>query len=221
MYCENCKVEVETDTGTCPLCHEKLEKSTERIYPPRSKMIGKDTLSIFTKIYFFTAVVITGIVGLINYVTMGRFTWSVIVFAGILYSFVLIRNTIIAHSNVSSKLFLQAVFMCILLYIIDANTKTGSELWSLNYAIPFVIVSTTVTSTLVAVFNLKKWRDYTMYVFVNLLLGVTPIILSLFTEITVLWPSILSCMFSAFVLIGMLLFYKKKLTNELKKNFHI
>ena len=142
MYCENCKVDVQTDTGICPLCHDELSKSTESIYPPRPRMIKKSTLSLFSKIYWFIAIIASITVGYIDYTLSDKLTWSIIVAVGLLYTYVLIRNTIIAKSNVALKLLVQALFVCVLIFTIDYETGTNETFWSLNYAIPFVVSST-------------------------------------------------------------------------------
>lgn len=222
MYCENCKVSFDSDTGCCPLCHEKLgeSKTENRLYPARDKMITKTQMKNFSNVYFFLSLIAIAVSVIINFHAQHKFTWSVVVVVGTIYFYSLIKNTILAKSNIGFKIMFQAVLMSLLLYAIDyfITNKTN---WSLEYAIPFTLVGTTVSLTVLAFSNSKKWRDYVIYILSTVVLGLIPFIFYLTKIIDVSWPSLVSFLYSIFTILGMLMFFRKKLTNEFKKNFHI
>jgi hypothetical protein len=222
MFCDNCKVSFESDTGCCPLCHEKIGgiKTEGRLYPPRNKMITKSQFRNFTKLYFFISLIAIVVTGIINFVALKEFTWSVVVLAGVLYFYSLIKNTILAKSNIGFKIMVQAVFMSLMLYAIDYFATDNSK-WSLEIAIPFVLVATTLSLTVLAFSNFKKWRDYVLYIMATVLIGLVPFIFYLTHIIILYWPSLVSFLYSIFTILGMLMFYRNKFTNEIKKNFHI
>ena len=222
MYCENCKISFETDTGCCPLCHEKLGefKTENRLYPARNKMITKSQMKSFSKVYFFLSLIAIVVTAIINYNIQKKFTWSIVIVASLIYFYTLIKNTILAKSNIGFKIMFQAILMSLLLYAINYYLATASN-WSLEYVIPFTFFATTVSITVLAFSNYKKWRDYLVYILSTVVLGLIPFIFYLTDVITIYWPSLVSFLYSIFTIIGMLMFFRKKLTNEFTKNFHI
>jgi len=222
MFCENCKVTFESDTGCCPLCHEKIGeiKTINRLYPPRNKMITKSQFKNFTKVYLFLSLIAVVVSAIINYMAINKFSWSVIVFVGSIYFYTLIKNTILAKSNIGFKIMFNAVLMCLLLYAIDYFTTHNTK-WSLEYAIPFLLIGTTFSIMVLAFSNSRKWRDYVIYIMATVIIGIIPYIFYLTNLITVYWPSLICFLYSIFTILGMLMFFRKKFTNEVKKNFHI
>lgn len=222
MYCENCKINFDTDTGSCPLCFERFgePRYESRLFPPRPKTITRKAMGAFSKAYFFATLVISVVLGIINFLAIKRLTWSLLVLTCLIYLYVLIRNTILAKSEIAAKTLFQAVLMSLFLYSID-YFATDNKMWSLKYAIPFLLVASTLLLTILAVSNKRKWRDFTLSVLFMALVGFVPFVLYLVKVIDVFWPSLIAFLLSGFTVIGMLLFHHKKLTNEIKKNFHI
>ena len=222
MFCENCKINFDTDTGSCPLCFEKIgdPKYEDRLFPPRPKTITRKAMGEFNKAYFFATVVISGVLGVINYFATKRLTWSLLVLSCLVYLYALVRNTILAKSEIAAKTLIQAVLMSLFLYAID-YFATDNIMWSLKYAVPFLLVASTLLLTILALSNKRKWRDFTLSVLFMALVGFVPFVLYLTGVINVFWPSLIAFLYSAATVMGMLIFHHQKLTNEIKKSLHI
>ena len=65
-----------------------------------------------------------------------------------------------------------------------------------------------------------KWREYALYQFITIILGVLPVISVAARLVTTTWPSIVSAFYSGVTLLGMFIFADKKYKNELIKRFH-
>lgn len=222
MYCETCKVTVQSDTGVCPLCHERLDdrQPAGQLYPPRPKMMSKQKFDLFTKIYLFVTLIVAAVTGIVNYIVSSRFTWSVVVLSALVYTYVVIKNTILAKTNIGFKILIQAVLMSLFLYAID-YFLTGNDKWSLEFAIPFLLIGNTLAITVLALSNNSMWRDYILYIIAVVIIGIVPFIFYLTHIIQVYWASLVSFLYSIFTVVGMIIFHKNKLTNELHKSFHI
>lgn len=222
-HCEKCHVDISTKRQTCPLCGQFLidtEPKKEILlseYPPY-KPIVKEYNLLLRIIYFlgFTGIILSAVV---NWLTYEGVAWSIYVGIGVVYLFILLKNTIMAKKPIARKLIVQMIVLSILLFGVDYYG--GFARWSLDYVIPSLSIATTLSIILVVLIKPMRYEDYVIYMFLTVFLGFIPFIFYLFKIVNVLWPSISAAGLSLAVMIGMITFADRKTKNELKKRFHI
>lgn len=222
-HCEKCHVDVSTKRQTCPLCGQFLidtEAKKEILlseYPPY-KPIVKEYNLLLRIIYFLG---ITGIIlsAVVNWLTYEGVAWAIYVGIGVVYLFVLLKNTIMSKKPIARKLIVQMLVLSILIFGVDYYG--GFARWSLDYVIPALSIATTLSIILVVLIKPMRYEDYVIYMFLTVFLGFIPFVFYLFKIVNVLWPSISAAGLSLAVMIGMITFADRKTKNELKKRFHI
>ncbi len=229
-YCEKCKLNVRTNDDFCPLCaaalspQECISSSPESIDPnPGSDMYPKTDTRIkynFTvRILLFLSVVAASTCLLINILAYQGTLWSLLVVGGIVFLWAALVYPFLVRKNIGHYIAVDAVCACIFFIVAQFVTKTKG--WSLDYVIPFLFIAATTIISFVILIRRMRWREYALYQFVTIILGLLPII-SVATGLVVIgWPSIASAFYSFLTLMGMLIFADKKYKNELIKRFHV
>lgn len=222
--CKHCNLFHDTDRKTCPLCFEILEivDDKEVINPPYpNPKTPQPRYNVFLRIITFITIIGIFSSVLINAITYRKTPtlWSVIVVLGLLYLWVLLRSTFRSKSNVPMRLVLQMLTLSILTIGIDL--VTGFIRWSLNYVIPFLSMASLLSIISLLIGSSVRFGDYLLYLLAAIILGFIPIIVWLFKQSTVLWPSLAAASLSFVTIIGMIVFADKRTKEELKKRFHI
>lgn len=222
--CPSCKININTDRKTCPLCYDILEdvddKQLEKpIYPLYVRKKGKENL--FLKSVIFVCIITTFLTLIINLVTRksGERLWFPYVAASMLYVFILIRNCILSKHNTAFKILVQMLSISILVYIIDYFS--GYTGWSINYVIPILSVASSFTIVIVLLAKKVKYSEYIFCLISSVIIGIIPFLLWIFKIVPVLWPSLFAACFSLMVFLGIIIFADKATKEEFKKRFHI
>ena len=231
-YCKKCALNVNTKQGNCPLCAAVLSDAEdangqteaddlaatapeEDLYPANSEGIKYDLL--FRVFLFLTILAITGSV-LVNILTYNGILWSLLVAGGVGFAWAAIAYPIIVRKNIGHHIMVDAVCLC--LFFIMAQIVTKTKGWSLDYVIPFQFIAATTIISLIILIKRMKWREYALYQFITIVLGLLPVISVIAGLVENIWPSIGSAFYSFITLLGMLIFADKKYRNELIKRFH-
>ncbi|MCK9537154.1 MAG: DUF6320 domain-containing protein [Bacilli bacterium] len=222
--CTECKVLVNTERKTCPLCFTLLRnleaQSTQlTLYPKyRSKTVR---YNIFFRILAFLSIVTVFVsvsINIINYRENRNF-WSLIIVASLIYLWILFRSTIRGNGNIPRRLIIQMLTLSVLLYVIDRLSGYGR--WSLDFVIPFLSMASLLSIIILLVGNTVKFQDYVSALFAAIIFGFIPFILWLFKIVSTLWPSLSAASLSFSTIIGMFIFAGGHIKEELKKRFHI
>ncbi len=230
-HCHECNIDIDTNRVTCPFCRDILKEindDTTKMEDYQKYKETKQNSHTVRKIFIFLSLIAIFVCSLVNGLTFSGSLWSLIVIGGIIYLWVLIRITIMSRQNIALKLFLQAVAIGIILLFIQVQNNNIH--WLMPYALPFLMVATTLAITLLIFIKIMRYRDYMLYLIMVALLGIIPIIL-VFIETTqylfevdgklIIWPSIVSCSYAVFTLIGMFLFGDRATKTEFIKRFHV
>lgn len=222
--CPSCKINIDTNRKTCPLCYdiledldnEELEKPTYPLY-----VVKKNKGNWFLKSVIFICILTTLLTLMINLVTRkdGERLWFPYVAASMLYVFILIRNCILSKNNTAFKILVQMLSISLLVYIIDYFS--GYKGWSINYVIPMLSAASSFTIVIVLLAKKVKYSEYIFCLISSLILGMVPFILWIFKQVWVLWPSLVAASFSLVVFLGIIIFADKATKEEFKKRFHI
>jgi len=236
-YCEKCKVKVNTNSQKCPLCSMLLttepdadaerktctcpqpaEAADVAKYPePEEGNAGR--YNFVFRLVLFISVVIGSSCLLINFLTYSGSLWSLYVVGTLLYIWIAIVYPLFSKKKIGRIIVLDAIVTSIYVFALELATQTRG--WGLTYVTPFIFITATLMITFIIVLKRLKWREYTIYQTIMVIIGFLPIVFCVAGLVTSVWPSILSAFYSFLTLAGMFIFADKKYKDELIKRFHL
>lgn len=219
--CRRCNVNVIDESHTCPLCRGVLEYDDNDIasiqmYPDIKFDIDK--YKRIRKIFIFILAVISVALAFINYITYSGVIWSLIAVVGITYFAVTVTYSIMHSANLASKILVQTIGAGVLAVIID--NVTGYVGWSVNYAIPGMIMFVNLAIVLLMIVNPMNWQSYFMYQIAFTIFSFIPLILYWIGFIDHPYLAMLTSGISIIILIGTIVFGDKSVKNELIRRFY-
>jgi len=119
---------------------------------------------------------------------------------------------------------LKAVFwqVCVLSILALAwDYGTGFRGWSLDYVLPILYTCTMLAMALIAWFLHLRASDYLLYLIMNILLGLIPLILLLIGALRVVYPAVVCAAVSTIFLAVLILFEGHALKGELLRRLHL
>lgn len=219
-YCYHCGVSV--DHVTCPLCHRKVAESIDnevKLYPDYPDMTLKKRRTFIAKIVTFLSIVMASTCFVINLLVNPDYLWSLYVVGGALYLFVTMNHTILSSAHTGSKIVLQVISLSSVLVIMDITSVF--QRWSVNFAIPLIIIMATLLITIIILKKRMRWREYVGYILAMIGIGFVPIGLYITGIATILWACAGTSLYALLTLIGMLLFSSKTFKEEFIRRFHL
>ncbi len=226
-FCQKCGVHVNTDRENCPLCNGYLtgENSNEKLFPDKVVHYDKKSYHFLFRLFLFLSIISVFASVLINALTWekAKHPWCLIIFCGILYTWFLIKNSIMKRQNVMKMIILQLVTVSLLVITIDlVTTNEPFGTWALPYVFPLLCFGTSIVITILVSVMYLKYKSYLFYLVVVLTLGIIPIILCAFgLTHGIWWPSIVSVSYSFVALTGLIVFADRKVKDEITKRFHL
>ena len=216
--CKRCDVEIMDDTSVCPLCNSVLEgeEKGENTYP--SIITELQRFVLLRKIFYFTVLVIGSVSVLINYLTFNGLYWSVIVLAGIAYCIFTVSYTAMHRTNLGAKVIWQALGIIALTVVIDI--VTGYTGWSIRYAVPGLLLLCDLALVIMMIVNSASWQGYFMCQIAVTVLSILPLIGAALGYVDNMVIAMITCGISFLVLAGIVIFWDRKVKNELKRRFH-
>lgn len=219
--CKFCNVHVSDSLTKCPLCFKLINEQPARDkceYPIYNTKVPRETDKIVTRICLFLSIVTIVTCVFINIVNHEKDWWSVSVSASILYAWLLIKNTILSKSHVGAKILFQVLGLSVMVLLIDLSSDYHR--WSVNFVIPFLVMSATLLITIIISTRNMRWSEYVGYQFAIILLGFIPILLHFLHVTDVFWVSSLSALYAFSTLVFMFIFSNKKFKAEFIRRFH-
>ena len=224
--CKHCKMNVNTERLTCPLCFNTLDVINEtdlefKLYPHVPNKKGK--LNLFYKIVVFICLMSIITTSIINIFTHqeGEQWWCLYAILSSIYVYYLVRGTILTHTNVIRRIWRQLFTVSIVLFCFDL--LSSKERWSLGIVIPMLCTATNLAIMITNLVNHKHFRSGFNSVLLALLLGVVPLIVYIFEpqEVVYMWGPIVSASVSIGIFTGMIVFAGKAMKEELNKRLHL
>lgn len=142
------------------------------IYPEKIKAKKSDKI---IKILMMVSVAIAILLLVINKLTTGNIPWAALANAGILYSWVIVIYSIKKNTNIAGHVLLQLIALCALTIYIDY--LLGGRGWSVNIAIPIMIMIANLTMLILTIVSYKKYMKYAIYQLIIVLFSMLPMIL--------------------------------------------
>lgn len=221
--CDKCNVSVDENLKRCPLCQKSItdiDRKDENLLYPKYK-VDKQKGRLVFKYFLFMSIALASTTIFINLLTLKFYheLWFLYIVLAILYSWLLVRNTILSKMHTGAKILFQLFGISSILYIVDVNT--GFNNWSVNYVLPFLLIGTTLLITIIVYTKKLLWSQYIGYAITAIFIGFIPIILYGLRVIDVFIPSAVSALYSILTLILMFVFSNKKFKDEFVRRFHI
>ncbi len=142
------------------------------IYPEKVKAKKSDKI---IKILIGVSIGIAVILLLINKLTTPSIPWAALANSGILYSWVVVIYSIKKNVNIAGHVLLQTIALSMLTVYIDY--KLGFKGWSINIAIPIMIIIANITMLVLTIVSYKKYIKYAIYQLIIVLFSMLPIVL--------------------------------------------
>lgn len=217
--CKKCNLEILDETERCPLCNSVLEQTVEveDMYPNVRVMARK--LMLISRIYLFCAIITEVLLVYINVVTDSEIWWSAISGLSFLYVYMLIRFAILGKSGYQSKVTLLSLIAVLMLVAIDF--LYGYRGWSINYALPVIILLVDMSILILMILNRRNWQSYMMWQLFMILCSVVSLVFSVIGIATRPFMGELAFAASVLLFVGTVIIGDRRAHTELKRRFHV
>ena len=231
MYkCRNCNVVVLEEVEICPLCHsvlddvteeekEKIKGISEKGAPDPDVRKRNRRLHLVTRLILFFFILAEIMLVVINRFTTPQFLWSGITGVAMLYTYLSMLYWIHHDAGYAAKIGLQICFTVTLLIGLDYFTgRTG---WSIQWAIPGVILFGDAIVFLLMMLNRQHWYSYTLLLLLIGLFSAGIIVLYMMGRIENIVLPVICVAVTGIYLLATIIFGDREFTREMKRRFHI
>ena len=219
MYeCEQCHVKVRGNVKCCPLCQVELSGTPEKNIFPKIELQNSLSQKMFRIGLFITLIAVAVCIG-INLSRPQDGWWVLFVLAGSACFWFTVRIAMEKWHNVPKNILWQVVILSALAFLWDF--KTGYRGWSLEYVLPFLCIGSITSTCLLAYFLKLHTREYILYLILDGVLAVIPLILLLKHKLNVLYPSAICVSVSIILFGGLFLFRRDLFFSEIQRRTHI
>lgn len=185
------------------------------IYPEKIKAKKSDKI---IKILMSVSVGIAIILLLINKLTTPTIPWAALANSGILYSWVVVIYSIKKNINIAGHVLLQLIALSVLTVYIDY--LLGLKGWSINIAIPIMIMIANLTMLVLTIVSYKKYMKYAIY---QLMIGIFSMLPLIFVTEHIVQDKTLSIIASGISVLNFvicLILCAKDVKEEIVRKFH-
>lgn len=148
------------------------------------------------------------------------FWWSAIVFSGCLYLKKVIEVIFLhgTYRHAGQTLWKNFIFLSV--FILSLDYFLGYQGWTLNYLLPIISVSTVLILVLWSLIKGTVFRQEFGYLLCLITANLSLLWLFIAGKLPIFWPSGLSILTAALILLVLVLFTGTKLKSELARRFH-
>lgn len=217
--CRQCKVEILDETERCPLCDSVLEHTiaVENMYP--NVRLRTRKWVFLSKVYLFSAIVLEVILYGVNYLDKYQIGWSLVAGLILLYGYLVIQLAILGQAGHKIKIVLLSAIGIVMMVL--ADFVIGYHGWSVNYALPGIVILLDIGISGLMLWNRRNWQSYIMWQMLMILVCVVMIFLYIFEIITVPYVMGAAILATGFMFLGTLIFGDRRAKTELYRRFHI
>lgn len=228
--CKNCNIYIYDESDICPLCHSVLAEMDEEDlagsamfsqkgapYPDARKRTKRLHFAIRLILFLF----ILGEFGLVtvNVMVTPGFWWSGICGVAMAYIYLSMLYWIRHDAGYATKIGLQISLTIALLFGLDYFT--GMSGWSLQWAIPGVILFGDAIVFALMMFNRQHWYSYTLLLLLITIFSIAIIVLYFVGKIENIVLPIICVGVTGMYLLGTIIFGDREFTREMKRRFHV
>ena len=217
-YCPRCKVTVRGMTNYCPLCQGKISgEDTPPFFPTVPTIYEK--YKLFFQILALSGIAISIIAVTVNLILPQTGNWSLLVLLGIgclwLSVGVSARNLHHVTLVIVNQSILGSLFFVLWDFVV------GWKGWSIDYAVPILLMVSLLTMQILIKARGIKTEDYMVCTSFHAFVGLVPLVLFLTGALNQVIPTLICIALSALLLAGMLIFRWGELLEEYHKRFRI
>ena len=228
--CPNCGVLLFSHPMICPLCScvtEELEKEDET---KARELFGENApypnvharqklLRFILKLVLFIFVVAEVVMVMINYFTGTSYPWSLITGFSMFYIYLFLIYWVSHDSGFAAKVGLQ--FLITMLFLFEIDYWNGMRGWSLQWAIPSIILLGDGLVLFLMMLNRSRWQSYMLLLLLMAVCSVIDVALYFFEIIGGVTLPLISVCVTSLYFFGAMLFGGSRAGNELSRRFHI
>ena len=142
------------------------------IYP---KKIKSKKINAFLKIFTYSLILLSVILLVINKLTTPNVYWSALCIFGFIYIDLTVRYSITKTRNIAEHVMIQTILLAALLIFIDY--RIGYSGWSLNIALPILIIISNIAMFVITIVSYKHYEKYAISQLIIVLLSLSMIYL--------------------------------------------
>ncbi|WMJ87553.1 DUF6320 domain-containing protein [Anaerocolumna sp. MB42-C2] len=219
QYCEHCKVHIRGNRKYCPLCQNTLSGlgSEEEELFPDIPVTYQYNLMIRVMMFISISIVVVSLA--VNAMFPVNVNWPMFIIFGILCIWISLAMVIRKRHNIPKSVIWQVGVISVLAVLWD--WKTGWRGWSLDYVIPIVCVVAMIVMYITAKIMRLGVRDFIIYIVLDSIFGIIPILFLLLNLLHVKYPSVISISISVLSLAAVILFEGDNIREELNKRMHL
>lgn len=222
--CNRCNIQILDNSHICPMCNGVLEGAEATDYHSKSNMYpdvipGIKKLNLFIKIFVFAAVIIEGILMIINGITGDDVKWSLICGVALGYACFTVIYTLRRDKSHRKKLFMQTFFAMLMVYLIDI--VLGYNGWSVDYAIPCIIMAVDGVIAILMFANIRHWQNYLLLQIMMFITSIFFVILAACGVIAHPLLTIIATGVSGIAFLSSVVFGDREAIRELTRRFRI
>lgn len=158
---------------------------------------------------------------IINLCTTKKLWWSLIVIAGIIYSWITVSYSLHRNVNIASSVMVQSIAVSLLTICIDYII--GYTGWAINLAIPIIISIANITLFVLTIVSTHKYYRYVVYQLIIFALSLIPLFLQMWGSGIIFWPifTIISSGITVFTFLISAILCGKSMVEELNRRLHM
>jgi uncharacterized membrane protein len=218
------------DVEACPLCHRVLDELEEETLQEVMQEFGEGApypdvrkrtkrLHFVMRLILFLFILAEIALISVNYLTKPEFWWSGISGIAMIYIYSSMVYWINHDAGYAAKIGLQLVFTMLLLFGIDYFT--GMAGWSLQWAIPGVILFGDAIVFFLMMLNRQHWYSYTLLLLLIAICSIAIIGFYFSGRIANIILPVICVGVTGIYLLGTIIFGDREIKRELKRRFHV
>ena len=142
------------------------------IYPQK---LNSHKGELILKIAILISILVAIILTVINRLTTPNLPWAALANGGIIYIWITVYYSIRKNINIGGHVLLQTIAICLLTVFIDY--ELGFKGWSIDIAIPIIILVANVTMLILTIITHKRFLKYVIYQLLIVIISMIPIVL--------------------------------------------
>ncbi len=218
--CEKCGVRVIGAPPCCPLCQGPLTGEPDGsgdIYPD-IPFAGNPHQLLFRLLTLGTVIAVV-VCAAVLFCLPEYSAAALSGIAGLASGWLTVGVAVKKRAKPLNAVFLQVCVLSILILAWDYGT--GRRGWSLNYVLPALYTCTMLAMAVIARLMRLRAADYLLYLLLNILLGLAPMVPLLCGALRVVYPAVICAAVSVVFLAALILFEGSALKHELLRRLHL
>lgn len=220
QYCDLCHVYIRGGKERCPLCGNILSNrgrdEGDDVFP-YIPLEYQTHLALKIMVFISICAIVTSFA--IYMIFPSAVNWPLSVALGMVSMWVSLGTIIQKRHNITKSIMWQVTIISALSVLWD--WRTGWRGWSLDYAVP-----TACTSAMFVIYVLAKImkagiNEYIVYMLLDGLLGLIPVLFIILGWTNVIYPSVISIAVSIIFISAIFIFQGEYIKDELNKKMHI